>query len=191
MSKGLYIVVTGASGAGKTTIVEAFLKETPEAARLVTNTSRTPRPGEVDGRDYNFLSREDFIARRERGEFLEWAETYGNLYGSSRIELEKLLAKRPVVFGVLDLVGARAVKKAYPECVTVFVTPDTVEELRRRLAKRPGTTPADLEKRVAAAAAEMAQAGDFDYRLVNLDGQVPEAVAALRGIIEKAGGRIE
>lgn len=184
MNRGKFFVVTGASGAGKTTVVETLLKEMPGAARLVTTTTRAPRPGEADGREYHFLTREGFIASRERGEFLEWAETYGNLYGSSRVEVEKLRDRYAAVFAVVDLVGARAIKAAYPDCQTVFITPGPIADLRRRLAARPGTTPADLEKRVSAAAAETAQAGEFDRQVANLDGQLADAVAALRRLAE-------
>jgi guanylate kinase len=185
MNQGIVIVVTGASGAGKTTVVEAVLKEMPGTARLVTTTDRSPRPGEVDGVDYHFLTREDFKARQEQGEFLEWAETYNHYYGSSRVELEKLRARHRAVFAIVDLKGARAFKAAYPDCVTVFINPGTVEELRRRLLARPGTTREALKERLDAAAAEMAQAGEFDRQVANLDGRLADAVAVLRQL---AGG---
>ncbi|MFA6603746.1 MAG: guanylate kinase [Patescibacteria group bacterium] len=185
MSKKVYLVISGPSGSGKTTVAEALLKADASLTRLVTNTSRSPRPGEVDGRDYHFLSREEFIARRDQGEFFEWAETYGNFYGSSRRELEKLWRDHRVVLGILDIVGVRAVRAAIPECVTVYVTPGSLDELRGRLEARPGSTPEDVARRFGKAQEEMASAGrEFDHRVVNADGKLDEAVAELRRIID-------
>ncbi len=183
MKRGLFVVVSGPSAAGKTTVVERLLAEVPSTVRLVTTTSRAPRPGEVNGRDYHFVTREEFIARRERGEFLEWAETYGNFYGSSRSEVDRLRASNRAVFAVVDIVGARAIKAAYPECLTVFLQPGSVEELRRRLAERPGSQAADVEKRVSRAAAEMANAADFDRVIMNRDGELDRAVEELERLV--------
>ncbi len=183
MKNGLFVVVSGPSGAGKTTVVERLLAEVPRTARLVTTTSRSPRPGEVDGRDYHFVTREEFVARRERGEFLEWAETYGNLYGSSRPEVDRLRSLNRAVFAVVDIRGARAIKAAYPDCVTVFLQPGSVEELRRRLLERPGKQVTDIETRVSRAADEMANAGDFDRVVMNRDGELDQAVEELKRLI--------
>jgi guanylate kinase len=184
MSKKVYLVISGPSGSGKTTVAEALLKDDASLTRLVTNTTRAPRPGEVNGRDYHFLSREEFISRRDQGDLFEWAETYGNFYGSSRRDLEKLWRKHPVVLGVLDIVGVRAAKAGIPECIAVYITPGSPEELKKRLEARPGSTPEDVARRFGKAQEEMASAGqEFDYRVVNADGKLDQAVAELRRII--------
>ncbi len=182
MSRGKFIIVTGPSAAGKTTVVEALLKRLPSSARLVTTTTRAPRPGEIDGRDYHFLSRDDFERRRDAGEFLEWAENYGRLYGSSGVELDKLLAVHPLVFGVLDVQGAAAVKQARPDALTVFLDVGSLDEIDRRLGSRPGTTPEDLAKRLATARRERSLAGTFDRVVVNHDGRLEETLRTLEGL---------
>ena len=184
MTKKVYLVISGPSGSGKTTAAEALLKDDASLARLVTNTTRPPRPGEVDGRDYHFLSREEFLARREMGDFFEWAETYGNFYGSSRRDLEKLFREHRVVLGILDLVGLRAAKAAIPECETVYIVPGSLPELKKRLEARPGSTPEDVAKRFGKAQEEMSSVrGEIDHKVVNADGKLDEAVAEMRRII--------
>jgi len=185
MSQKVYLVISGPSGSGKTTVAEALLKEDASLTRLVTNTTRPPRPGEVDGRDYHFLSREEFLARREMGDFFEWAETYGNFYGSSRRDLEKLFRSHRVVIGILDLVGLRAAKAAIPECETIYIVPGSLEELKRRLEARPGSTPEDVARRFGKAQEEMSSVGkEIDHKVVNADGALDQAVAGVRRIID-------
>jgi guanylate kinase len=176
MPTGTYVIVTGPSGAGKTTVVDQLLSRFPSSCRIVTTTTRPPRPGEVDGRDYHFLSRPDFERRREAGEFLEWDEHYGNLYGSTRSEVDRLVARHPVVFGVVDVNGAVSTKKVMPSCVVVFIDVEDLEQVRRRLSGRKGMTPEQLEKRVAAASKERSLAGMFDRVIVNRDGKLEETL---------------
>jgi len=114
-----YVVFTGPSGAGKTTIVDALLASVPESIRLVTTTTRPPRPNEVNGRDYHFTNRVDFLARQAKGEFFEFDEHYGTFYGSSREDLDDSLAKYRVVFGVIDPCGSTKLKQILPECTVV------------------------------------------------------------------------
>ncbi len=182
MSRGKFIIVTGPSAAGKTTVVEALLKRLPSAARLVTTTTRAPRPGEIDGRDYHFLSREDFEHRRDAGEFLEWADNYGKFYGSSGVELDKLLAAHPLVFGILDVKGAATVKQARPDSLTVFLDVGSLDEISQRLSSRPGTSPEDLAKRLATARRERSLAGTFDRVVVNRDGRLEDTLKALEAL---------
>lgn len=176
MPLGTYVILTGPSGVGKTTVVDALLRLFPSSCRVVTMTTRSPRPGEVDGRDFHFLSRPEFERLRDAGEFLEWDEHYGNLYGSGRPAVDKLLALHPIVFGVVDVNGAEATKRAMPPSVVVFLDVEDLDQVRRRLAGRKGMTPEQLEKRVAAASRERSKAGMFDRVIVNADGRLEETI---------------
>jgi guanylate kinase len=183
--KGTLIVITGPSGVGKTTIVDALLARLPSAARLVTTTTRSPRPGEADGSDYHFVAREEFERRIGRGDFLEWAETYGNLYGSSRPHVEALRDAHDVVFAIVDLKGARAIKAAMPDAVTVcLVAP--IEQIRERLLRRKKEMPEDeLRRRIAEIEAEMSQARSFDHAVECLDGHLYDAAVRITSIIDR------
>jgi guanylate kinase len=183
MPTGTYVIFTGPSAAGKTTVVDELLRRFPSAIRLVTMTTRDPRPGETPGRDYHFLSRPDFERRREQGEFLEWDEHYGDLYGSSRIELDKLLVRHPVVFGIVDVNGAESSKRLKPDAVTVFIDVEDIGQLRQRLLERKGMTPEKLEKRLAAASRERGRAGQFDKVIINRDGRLEETVARCEDLV--------
>lgn len=180
----IHVVITGPSGAGKSSVAEKILERIPGSVRLVTTTSRAPRAGETEGKDYYFCSREEFLSRRDRGEFLEWVENYGNLYGSGLRELQMLMATHPVVISVPDIRGARAMMERYPESVTVFVRPGDVKDLRTRLVRRQGDTAEEIERRIAAAEAIMAQAGDFDHVIVNHQDQLQAAVDEMAQIIK-------
>jgi len=183
MSRGVFVIVTGPSAAGKTTVVEALLKRLPASAKLITTTTRVPRPGEVDGVDYHFLGRDEFERRRESGEFLEWAENYGRLYGSSGVELDKLLASHPLVFAILDVQGAAAVKLSRPESLTVFLDVGRFDEIRKRLEARPGITPEDLARRLETARREVRLATTFDRIVVNRDGQLADTLQKLEDLV--------
>ncbi|HTK05110.1 MAG TPA: guanylate kinase, partial [Candidatus Eisenbacteria bacterium] len=137
---------------------------------------------EKDGVDYHFLSREEFIARRERGEFLEWAETYGNLYGSSKIELEKLRASRAVVFAVVDTKGATAYREFVPDAVLLMLVAP-VEQLKARLLRRKQVSDAELARRMAEAEAEMAFAPHCHHTVECFDGKLDAAASHVMTLI--------
>jgi guanylate kinase len=188
MKKGIFVLVTGASASGKTTVVNELLSVLPSAARMVTSTTRDPREGEVHGKDYFFLSRDEFEAGIERGDFLEWFENYGNLYGSSRVELERLLAEHEVVFGILDIKGSKVVQKEYPDCVSVFLfTP--VEDLKNRIESRGENTPEEIEARLNEAQHENSEAANFNYTVPNREGKLARTVGALQEIISRRQAR--
>ena len=182
--RGLCFVITGPSGSGKTTVIEKLVAQLPSAARLVTTTTRAPREveGEQDGVHYHFLSREEFIARRERGEFLEWAETYGNFYGSSKVELEKLRASHAVVFAIVDTVGAAAIRELVPDAVLVMLTAP-IEQLKERLLRRKQVPDAELEKRMLQAEAEMTFADQCDHTVECINGQLDRAAFLVTSLV--------
>ncbi|GAA1098846.1 guanylate kinase [Pseudonocardia antarctica] len=170
-ARGRLLVLAGPSGVGKSSVVAGLREALPELLFSVSATTRPARPGEVDGRDYRFVSREEFDALIERGELLEWAEVHGGLQrsGTPRVPVEQALDRgRPVLVEV-DLQGARSVKRVLPEAVTVFVAPPSMEELARRLTDRGTDTPEQRERRLRTAIEEMEAQGEFDEVVVNDD----------------------
>jgi guanylate kinase len=181
LRRGRLIVLAGPSGVGKSSIVAGLRAALPELHFSVSATTRAPRAGEVDGRDYRFVGPAGFDALIARGELLEWAEIHGGLQrsGTPRAPVEEALAAgRPVLVEV-DLQGARAVKAAMPESVTVFVAPPTLDELARRLRGRGTETEAQFARRLQTAQEEMASRHEFDVVVVNDDVQ-----AVVRRLVE-------
>jgi guanylate kinase len=173
LRRGRLIVLAGPSGVGKSSIVAGLRAALPELHFSVSATTRAPRAGEVDGRDYRFVGPAGFDALIARGELLEWAEIHGGLQrsGTPRAPVEEALAAgRPVLVEV-DLQGARAVKAAMPESVTVFVAPPTLDELARRLRGRGTETEAQFARRLQTAQEEMGSRHEFDVVVVNDDVQ--------------------
>jgi guanylate kinase len=169
---GLIFVFSGPSGSGKTTLCNALLSAVPRAKRLVTSTSRPPRPGEVDGVDYRFLPAAQFDAALAAGEFFEHALVHGNHYGSRRRDVIMLVDQRQDVVFNVDVQGAATIRKtaaAEPmlagRLITIFVMPPLVEELRRRLQGRSHDDSAEIEKRLKVAGEEIAHWKEFDYVL--------------------------
>lgn len=165
MAGNLY-VVAAPSGAGKTTLVRLLLEREP--VRLsISWTTRGPRPGEENGREYHFTTVDEFQAMISRQEFLEWAEVHGNYYGTSKKWIADRLAEGSDVLLEIDWQGAQQVRAEFPEAIGVFILPPSMEELTRRLTGR-GTDAAEvIERRLAAAQAEMRHVGEFDYVIVN------------------------
>jgi guanylate kinase len=175
------LVIAGPSGVGKGTIVKKLVERDPSLWLSVSANTRPPRPGEQEGVDYLFMDREGFEALRADDGFLEWFEVYGDLKGTPRGPVEQHLAAGDDVLLEIDVQGAVAVKQRFPEAVLVFVKPPSPDELRRRLMSRPSAVSEDIEARLAAAAAEEAQAVAFDAVVVNDD--VDAAVAQVAGIL--------
>jgi guanylate kinase len=151
---------------GKGTLIKGLLERVPGLQLAVSATTRSPRAGEVNGVDYHFLSDEDFNERVARGEFVEHAEYAGNRYGTLKSELTR--PARGIVLEI-DVQGARQVRERVPEAVLIFIEPPSFEDLERRLAGRASDQPEQIERRLAAARAELAAAGEFDHRVVNDD----------------------
>ncbi len=166
MAGNLY-VVAAPSGAGKTTLVRMLLEREPAVRLSVSYTTRPPRPGEQNGREYHFVDVDSFRGMIERHEFLEWAEVHGNFYGTSKKWIADRLAAGEDVLLEIDWQGAQQVRKLFPEAIGIFILPPSMEELTRRLTGR-GTDAADvIARRLAAAQAEMRHVGEFDYVIIN------------------------
>lgn len=184
---GSVFAVVAPSGAGKTSLVRAMLEQRPRMELSISFTTRAPRPGERDGVDYHFISDADFQRRREAGEFLEWARVHDNHYATSRAWIaSRVAAGRDIVLEI-DWQGATQVRGLMPETVGVFIAPPSVETLRERLVRRGQDSPAVIERRVAAAREELAQAHRFDYLIVNQDFDL--ALRELLAVVDAAGLR--
>lgn len=182
MPKGKFVLIIGPSGVGKDAIL-AKLRKRPGMVPMISRTSRPPRPNEIDGRDFHFLTREDFERRIAAGEFIEHAEYAGNYYGTSRADLDRLLETGKTVLKIVEVQGARIIKRKMPECFAVFVMPESLEQIERRLAARPGAKPEDTAKRLARAPEEMAAADEFDAVVVNREGELDQTVERIAAFI--------
>ena len=169
MRRGRLIVVSGPSGAGKSTLIRRVLSEISDLSYSVSATTREPRKGEVDGRDYVFLSWEEFERWIEQGKFLEWAEYSGNLYGTPEAKVEEALANGSSIILEIELQGARKVREKRPDAVMVFVRAPSLEETRKRLEGRATEDVNALELRMTTALDEVAARDEFDREVVNGD----------------------
>lgn len=190
--RGRLIVVSGPSGAGKSTLIRASLDGVPQLAYSVSATTRKPREGEVDGRDYIFLTRDEFEDWIEVGRFLEWAEYSSNLYGTPEHRVNELLDQGYSVILEIELQGARKVRQKRPDAVMVFVRTPSLEETRRRLEGRATETSEALESRMETAVKEVAARDEFDYEIINGDpGRAREDMISLMTNIAEGGDDAE
>lgn len=180
---GRLFVVSGPAGAGKGTILERVRSSRPDLALSVSATTRKPRPGEVEGVSYYFLNEAEFRSRVESGEFLEWADVHGNLYGTLKSEVQAKLDAGSSLVLEIDPQGAFNVRAMMPECVMVFIAPPSLETLRERLVGRGTETPATLERRMADAEGEMRCAERYDEVVVN--DNLETAVAQTLALMER------
>jgi guanylate kinase len=160
-------VLSGPSGVGKSTVVASLRRASPQIWLSVSVTTRAPRPGEADGREYRFVSERDFDAMISSGELLEWAQFAGNRYGTPRAPVEQRLASGVPVLLEIDLAGARQVRRAVPGALLVFLAPPSWAELVRRLTSRDTEPPEVIQRRLEAARVELAAGSEFDITLVN------------------------
>ncbi len=160
-------VISGPSGAGKGTLLAELRKQRPDLGLTVSATTRSPRPGEVDGTSYYFLSDEEFRRRIAAGEFAEWAEVHGHLYGTLVSEVKRLLAKGHSLVLEIDVQGALNVRKVYPDAVLIFIEPPSLQALEERLRGRGTEDEASIELRLKNARHEMELADQYDARIVN------------------------
>jgi len=183
--KGKLFVFAAPSGAGKTTLVKAVVAKRPELRFSISYTTRKPRSNEVDGADYLFITRREFLRLRDRGEMLEYAEVFDNYYATSRSQVEKHLADNRNVILEIDWQGARQVRESMPECVTVFILPPSVAELERRLRDRRTDSPEVIERRLRDALSDMSHWDEFDYVIINDD--LNQAVTDLEDVLAGEG----
>lgn len=174
--KSKLVMIIGISGSGKSEMVKALLKRIPNSTRLITCTTRPPRPGEIDKKDFYFLTKETFKERVNEGDFIEYAEVHGYLYGSSKKILEQALTDNLFVFVVIDVQGAQSLKKLFPDSLAVFMHSGTIEEMKERLKVRQNQTREELEKRLKTAEFELGFKDTFDAVIENKDGQFDQAV---------------
>jgi len=162
-------IVSGPSGAGKSSLCKALLESSSHLKLSISCTTRSPRPGEQDGREYHFLSTDDFQQQRDNHDFLEWAEVHGNFYGTRQRDVEGLLAQAYDVLLEIDWQGAAQVADKIPNSQRIFILPPSIESLRERLQTRGQDSSTVIEQRVAAAEAELAHADEAHYRIINDD----------------------
>jgi len=181
VSKGLLIVISAPSGTGKTTLSNELLKRVDGIRYSVSITTRPPRPGEEDGREYVFVSEKDFTARRERGELIEWARVHGYWYGTPKEFLGRELAAGYDVLLDIDVQGGRQIKLTHPDAVLIFIAPPSLTVLEKRLRERRQDDEPSIQKRMQAVRDEIAAAADYDYLIVNH--RVPEASEQLCAVV--------
>jgi guanylate kinase len=185
---GRLFIVSAPSGTGKTTLVERLVRDMQGISMSRSYTSRAPRPGEADGVDYNFISRDRFEAMIANGDLLEHAEVFGNWYGTGAAETARALAGGDDVVLVIDVQGARKVRNASFEHVGIFVLPPSFEVLEDRLRRRSKDSEVQIQRRLAVAQQEVAAVAEYEYVVINDD--VDSAVARLRAIVEAERSRL-
>jgi guanylate kinase len=187
--RGLLFIVSAPSGAGKTTLVERLVEQVPDLKLSRSYTSRPARDGETDGVDYNFVTRERFDAMVAAGEFLEWADVFGNLYGTAAADTERILAAGCDLVLVIDVQGSRQVRRHGFETTAVFVMPPSFEALERRLRGRSKDSEAAIQRRLQVARDEVSSFAEYDYVVVN--DELTAAVDRLRSIIVAKRSQLE
>jgi guanylate kinase len=184
---GSLFIVAAPSGAGKSTLVNALLKQEPGIKLSISTTTRTPRPGELDGREYHFTTAEDFVARADKGEFLEWAEVHGNYYGTSRLMVEGEMRTGTDILLEIDWQGARQVRSQFPQAAGIFILPPSIAALEERLKKRGQDEPHIITRRLLAAGGEIAHAPEFEYVIINEEFNV--ALSEMSAIVRATRSR--
>lgn len=186
--KGIAFVISAPSGCGKTTLTEKLIRKIRGLRRSISVTSRKPRAGEVDGRDYIFVDEIDFERAIKKGEFLEWVRYSGNYYGTPKKAVESLLRAGNDVALNLDVHGARAVKKAFKDAATIFVIPPSIEDLKARLKGRNTDHHFEIKRRIEIAEKELSHLPEYDYAVVN--DKIEDALKKLKAIITAERCRI-
>ena len=183
MPSGKLIVISAPSGSGKTTIAKEILKRYPSLGFSVSATTRAKRLDEVDGRDYFFLTESEFKKRVAAGEFVEWEEMYGNLYGTLKTEVDRALSSGRDLLFDLDVKGGLSIKKQYPQALLIFIRPPSTETLKERLLKRQTEDEETLRRRLARAQMELELGNAFDYQVVN--DELDRAIREVQNVIEQ------
>lgn len=186
MSGNLFII-SAPSGAGKTSLVGALLAARPELSLSISYTTRPPRPGEVDGKDYHFVSRETFLDMSGNGDFLESAEIYGNLYGTSQTWIKKNIAAGRDILLEIDWQGAAQVRQLFPAAISIFILPPSLAALEQRLRNRGKDSEEVILRRMQAAREEITHVSEFDYVIIN--NLLDEATLQLQAVIVAESAR--
>jgi len=183
MPSGKLIVISAPSGSGKTTIAKEIMNRFPDLGFSVSGTTRSKRVGEVDGRDYFFLTREEFKRRIDRGEFVEWEELYGDCYGTLKNEVDRVLRSGHHLLFDVDVKGGLSIKKYYSNALLIFIRPPSVEALKDRLLKRQTEDDITLKRRLHRATMELELGNKFDHQVVN--DELDRAIREVQSIIEQ------
>ena len=182
---GLLVVISSPSGGGKDSVINALLKKFPHSARFVTTTSRPPRPGQKDGVDYNFISAAEFRKKIERGEFIEYNFYADNYYGTEKTVLKETLKNHPLVLTQIEVNGKHNLDKASLKHLSIFLLPESLNELAARIRRRGGVSEELIKERLEIAKKEIRGSADYDYKIVNEQGKLAETIDKIGGIIEK------
>ena len=188
--KGILLVVSGAAGTGKGTVNSMLMKAHPEFVLSVSATTRQPRPGEVNGREYHFITREQFEEHIKNGGVVEYTEYCGNYYGTLRSELSKLDEGKNLILEI-EVEGATNIKRLFPDSVSVFILPPDYDTLKNRLVNRGTNTADDIENRMRRSLEEFVVAAKYDYIVVNDDGRAQEAADAIYEIVKSEQHRAQ
>ena len=188
MKSSILVVISGPSGVGKTTIIKAVLSRRNDVIFSVSCTTRPRRPGEVHGKDYFFITEQEFRAMIDKGEFLEWAEVHGYLYGTPRKFIEKAFKEGKSVLLDIDVQGALKVMETFKDGVFIFIAPPSIEDLEKRLRKRGTETEESLRRRIEDAKWELQNIDKFEYLIINRD--LDEAIYDLDSIITAEGIKV-
>jgi guanylate kinase len=176
------IVVSAPSGAGKSSFCRKAVQDFSELTELISCTTRSQRPGETEGDPYFFLDKESFLKLRDKGHFIEWAEVYGNYYGTPKNQVDRARNLNLIAITDVDVQGASSFRKIYPDATYIFILPPSIDELRRRLEKRDQGKTTNLSLRIDAASKEIALASEFQFQIINDD--FNRAYAEFKKIIE-------
>jgi guanylate kinase len=187
MRRGRLFIVAAPSGAGKSSLIDALLREDPTLKLSISYTTRPPRPGEQNGREYHFVDEKTFAEMQARGEFLEWAVVHGHRYGTAKSVIRDVLERGEDLVLEIDWQGARQVRRLIPEAVGIFVLPPSIEELERRMRARAQDSEATIERRLANAREELAHASEFEYAILNRD--FDAALRELKSIVHAERGK--
>lgn len=182
ISKGNLFTVSAPSGAGKSTLLNALLEQDPFLELSISYTTRQPRPGEQNGREYHFTTADDFLERDGRGEFLESARVHGNYYGTSRLAISEQIKTGKDILLEIDWQGARQIRNLFPTDTTIFILPPSIQSLQERLTKRGQDSIEVIEQRILAANEEIQHAPEFDYVIINSN--FDEALSQLVTIVK-------
>jgi guanylate kinase len=180
--KGNLFIITAASGAGKTSLVKALVADNPNIKVSISFTTRQPRVGEKDGKDYFFLDEVNFKEKIKNNEFLEMAECHGSFYGTSKLAVKEALENGEDIILEIDYQGAFSIKKLFPECISIFIIPPSIKALEDRLHNRGQDSKEDIKLRVAAARNEMSHLEEFDY--VTINDSFEQALDGLKSILQ-------